>query len=288
MLIQPFRLDELQFAYCSRVFFRTRTHRRKAIESLSKLNAKSLEELLRPYDIHLLEFESNESEIQGLLSLKPTEAISTAMSKTKGRISKWLSEQIAGTECQPRQKHLAVGYFAVTSGQSNSAVIDEYLDKQSEHHGYANRARPPVYVRSIEHSEFERVALRTDHAVTVLRHHMVFATEYRRGVFTDESAHDLTDRWLEPQEKFLIDKVAFLPDHVHVAVSIHSTISPASVARTLMNSSQEFIWHRFPQLAVQARIERLWRPSAYVGSFGDISSNAMRAYMHRWAESRTE
>ena len=283
MLIQPYRSDELKFAYCNRVFFRTRTHRRKVVASLVDFNAKSLDKLLQPYDIRILEFESKESDIQGLLSLKPTESIATAISKTKGRISKWLTENIPSDGTQEKQKHLAVGYFAVTIGPSNASMLDTYLEKQSEHHGYADRARPPICVQAFLHSESERMALETDHAVTVLRYHLVLATEYRRGVFTDESARDVTERWLELQNKFLIDKVSFLPDHVHVAVTVHSTVAPADVAVVLMNSGQEFIWRQYPHLAIRARVKRLWQSSAYTGSFGDLGSNAVRAYMHRWS-----
>lgn len=82
MWIQPYRSDELKFAYCNRVFFRTRTHLRKVVASLTDFNAKFLDELLQPYDIRILEFESKESDIQGLLSLKPTESIATAIRRS--------------------------------------------------------------------------------------------------------------------------------------------------------------------------------------------------------------
>jgi putative transposase len=288
MLIQPFRLDELRFAYCNRVFFRTRSHRRQRIESLTKLTINELQERLRPYNIHALEFESTESEIQGLLSLQPTESIAAALSKAKGRISKWLTEHQSLEAPQANQKHLAVGYFAATVGQSNAEAIDGYLDTQSEHHGYASRVRPPVYVRSIDHSESELPELQTDHAVTKLRYHLVLATEYRRGVFTDFASHELTEQWIKQQAKFTLDKVSFVPDHVHIAASVHPTTAPAAVAEVLMNSAQEFIWNRFPNLAVKARIERLWQPSGYIGSFGNLSSPAVSAYMRNWVESQSE
>jgi REP element-mobilizing transposase RayT len=88
---------------------------------------------------------------------------------------------------------------------------------------------------------------------------------------------------LELQNKFLIDKVSFLPDHVHVAVTVHSKIAPADVAVVLLNSGQEFIWRQYPHLAVRARVKRLWQSSAYAGWFGDLTSNAVREYMHRWS-----
>jgi putative transposase len=239
--------------------------------------------MILPYEIHLLEFASTEQQIQGLLSLTPAEATSVAISKTKGRISKWLSDRIS--DPKNVQKLLATGYFAVTVGQSNAAAVDQYLKEQSEHHGYVDRARPPVFVRSISHSDEAIRKLQTDHAVTMLRYHLVFAVPFRRGVFTADLAGEVTNRWIEVQDLFSIDKVSFLPDHVHIAVSVHPKVSPAVVVCELMNSSQEFMWQQFSNLIVKAGVERLWQPSAYIGSFGDLSSNAVSAYMRRWSQS---
>ncbi len=284
MLIQPYLQEELKFAWCNRVFFRVRTHRRQAIDSLASLEAKALEALVSHYGIHVLEFSSSAHEIRGLLSLKPTEAISTAISKTKGRISKWLTDKITNTPS--RQKPLATGYFAITVGQSEAAAIDEYLEKQAEHHEYVDRVRPPVFCRSIAYPEVTRQTLYSDHSVTFLRYHLVFTTPYRRGVFTDESADRVADCWLEIQQSFLIDKVSFLPDHVHVAVSVHPTVAPAVVVCALLNRAQETMWSEFSSLVVKARIDRLWQASAYIGSFGDLSSSAVAAYMQSWSASK--
>ena len=126
--------------------------------------------------------------------------------------------------------------------------------------------------------------LQTDHAQTQLRYHLVFATQYRRGVFTDEAARNLTQRWKSSSEKFFIDKVSFVPDHVHIALSVHPTIAISDVAVSLMNMAQQFIWDDFSKLVIQAKVDRLWQPSAYVGSFGDLTSNAISAYMKNWME----
>jgi REP element-mobilizing transposase RayT len=163
--------------------------------------------------------------------------------------------------------------------------VEQYLENQAEHHGYADRARPPVFVRSMTHSGEALQRLETDHAVTRLRYHLVFVVPWRNGVFHAESAEEVTEKWLELPGKFLIDKVSFVPDHVHVAVSVHPSVPPAEVACELMNCSQELMWERHADSVVRAGVDRLWRPSAYVGSFGDLSSNAISAYLKRWAES---
>ena len=73
-----------------------------------------------------------------------------------------------------------------------------------------------------------------------------------------------------------------MPDHVHLAVTLHPAVEPASVVVGLMNAGQEAMWHRFDRDVIQAGIERLWQPSAYIGSFGELTSNAISSYVGRW------
>ncbi len=280
MKIQPYTQEEIRFAWCNRILMRCRSHRRKAMAELLALTPEILADLLKPYGIHVLELVSTSIELLSMLSLTPTESASTAASKTKGRISKWLCDQRScASDIQ-----LARGYFAVTLGEPESKAIDAYLDKQSEHHGYDQRARPPVYVQSFVHTDKDRRGLKTDHAATLLRYHVVLATWYRRGVFTAETAQKVTEKWQELQQEYVIDKVSFVPDHVHIALTLHPTQSPAAVVILLMNAAQEYMWLRYPNVVIKSAVERLWQPSAYVGSFGALSGNAIKAYMHRWSD----
>ena len=285
MLLQPYSIEELRVAWCNRLFLRCRTHRNKPIDSLAALTPKILGQILDPYGIHLLELATTSNEFQVMISLKPTESAFSATSKTKGRISKWLNEQMPNLK---RDTKLAKGYFAVTLGDPDSKSVAAYLETQSEHHGYDQRARPPVHVQTFQYGEAERILLATDHAATSLRYHVVLATWFRRGVFTDESAGCVSEGWRELRQGFFIDKVSFVPDHVHIALTLHPTKSPMAVVESLMNIGQELMWNRYPNLVIKSAVERLWQPSAYFGSFGAIGSKAIKAYMHRWEDSHAE
>lgn len=278
MLLQPYSVDQLNVAWCNRIFVRCRTHRRKAIERLASLTPDILHELLQPYGIHLLELVTTTTELQLMLSLKSNE--STSAATTKGRVSKWLSDQVPSNDID---RKLARGYFAVTLGDPDSQSVHEYLESQSEHHGYHDRVRPPVFVQSFDNESQRKEELATDHAMTLLRYHVVLATWGRRGVFIEDSARCVTERWRELQQGYLIDKVSFVPDHVHVAISLHPAQGPVDVVAKLMNSAQELMWDRFPNLVIKSSLERLWEPGAYVGSFGELSGRAIKAYMQRWA-----
>jgi REP element-mobilizing transposase RayT len=286
MLLQPYQPNELTFAWCYRVYYRWRTHRRKPNTALPNLTAETLGGLIQPYGIHLLELATDTIDMRALVSLAPQESVSVAASKMKGRFSKWLTDQSPADFA----KHLARGYFAVTSGASTADAIDAYLDRQGEHHGYADRARPPVFVRTLAATPETESILQTDHAITQLRFHIVLATWRRRGVFGSASAEAVSDRWLQLQSdlRLRFDKVSFVPDHVHVAVTLHPAVDPASVVVALMNAGEEVVWSQFDRDAIQAGIERLWQPSAYVGSFGDLTSNAISAYVARWERDAAE
>ncbi|MDP1545645.1 MAG: IS200/IS605 family transposase [Anaerolineales bacterium] len=283
MNIASFSADELAFAWCNRIYFAFHTHRRKPIQCLQQLDKESLEELLDPYGIHLLEFNNTEIESRALVSLTVSDSASSAASKIKGRLSKWISNNYGGA---PEEKHqwLGRGYFATTTGKSAAEEVAAYLERQGEHHGYGSVPQSPVYIRTYDRHDANDRLLATDHAVTRLQYHLVLATEWRRGVFSKESAAMVAERWraMQTEIKAVIRKVSILPDHVHLAVDLHPTVLPASVAVALMNAAQALMIEKFDMALIRARVNRLWQASAYVGSFGDLRSAAIASYIKRW------
>lgn len=286
MLIQPYQLDELRFAFCYRVYYRWLTHRSKPQRKLRNLSQAALESLLQPYGIHVLEASATDREIRVLVSLSPSESVAVAASKMKGRVSVWLREQLG---LQQAEKLLSRGYFACTTGHSTTDAVDQYLDRQGEHHGYADRARPPVFVQRYPLSPADTGRLRTDHAVTLLQIHVVLASWLRRGVFTATAAEAVAKGWRRLDGAWAVEKVSFVPDHVHLAAQLHPGVSPAELVVTLMNDAQQTIWNDFDWLAIEAKALRLWQPSAYVGSYGDLQSAKIASYVRSWeAEAKEE
>jgi REP element-mobilizing transposase RayT len=281
MLIEPYTIDECRFAYCYHVYLRWGTHRRRPYPALVGLASARARELAQEYSIELLEWEPAEREVATLVSLQPGESVSACASKLKGRTSKWLREEL--NLAQP-ENLLSKGYFACTTGKSDRATIERYLDDQGEHHGYANRVVPPVYLQRFEDSDPEHVC--AAHAFTMLRFHLVLGTWARRGVFAQDEAQAVTEAWqaLEQNERFTLMKVSFVPDHVHLAVRTHPAVAPAALVVRLLNVAQEVIWADFASAAIQARIPRLWQPGAYVGSFGELTTASVQRYLRNWAE----
>ena len=77
--------------------------------------------------------------------------------------------------------------------------------------------------------------------------------------------------------------MSFVPDHVHVALRTHPAVSPADIAIALMNSAQDEIRGAL----IPARVERLWQPSIYIGSYGDLASPQIRKYIEQWGSNKS-
>ncbi len=210
------------------------------------------------------------------VSLRPSESVAAAAGKIKGRLSKRLNQN----DPSGRTKQLSRGYGALSIGKSTARAVELYLERQAQHHGYQNRARPPIFVGQSDQLTGSS-GLNPIHAVSRIRYHIVLATEFRRGVFTRDAGAALFEHWKNQQNegRFAIQKVSFVPDHVHLAVLSHPSCTPAGIILRLMNSAQSFLWKKFANLAIEAKIRRLWQPTAYFGTFGDLPSPAVSAYV---------
>ena len=214
------------------------------------------------------------------LSLQPAESVAAAASKFKGRLSKWLR---SAERSDSPAKRLGKGYLAYTVGDTTSAAVSGYLEKQGRHHGYAARPLPPVLVETFPNAGSD-AGLDAAHSIGMLRYHLVFGTAYRRGIFTPDEAVPILQAWhgIEPQYQFVLLKASFVPDHVHLAIRIHPAVKPLALATELMNVAQQVMFEQFPEIIIRYGSNRLWENGAYIGSFGDLTSRAVQNAIRHW------
>lgn len=277
MKLQLYQPHELRFAFCYRLYLRWRTHRGIPHSFLTKLERAVLDDLLRAYDIRVLQCASSETDVLCIASLRPAETISGCASKLKGRVSKWLRE---GLHLEQPMDLLSKGYFGCTIGKSRSRTVENYLSTQAEHHGYDRRQLPPVFVDQYHLSAEDKMRISAKHAVVVAQFHLVLSTLSRRGILGSQEGRRIASEWrrLQNQLRVALLKVSFVPDHVHVAFRAHPAVSPANIAAALMNSAQEVVQREM----IYAGLDRLWEPGAYLGSYGDLASAQIRKYIEDW------
>ena len=267
MRLYKYQPHELRFAFCYRVYFSWQTFRRHSFSPLGKLDRATLDALLRPYNVRVLECATNETCLRCVVSLNPIETISACAGKLKGCVSKWLRHEL--NLSQPALL-LSKGYFACTTGKTKSRIVERYLSRQADHHGYSKRVLPPIFVDQYKLTDDDEVRISPKHAVVVAKFHLVFSTTRRLGLLGSHQGRRIANAWRELQQtcRIALIKVSFVPDHVHIALRSHPYDSPAWIAALLLNSAQEVMKEEM----IQAGVERLWMTSVYVGAYGDLSS----------------
>jgi putative transposase len=158
-------------------------------------------------------------------------------------------------------------------------AVRQYLEQQPAHHGFANRLLPPVY----RYRATDRVILGTSHAAFELNHHLVFSTERRVSVFSSSLGKALGDYWLQVASKraFAIDQISVVPDHIHLLVRIPPKMSIEECALALMNNGQHYLGKYYSEALVEVGVDRLWQPSAYAGTCGEISTALIKYWLSK-------
>jgi putative transposase len=119
------------------------------------------------------------------------------------------------------------------------------------------------------------------HASFDLKHHLVLATKFRRGIFDSRVGQALVNYWIKVAGKrgFALDQATVLPDHVHMVVRITPKMSIEECTLSLMNNGQHFIGKTYPERLIEAGINQLWQPSAYAGSCGELPTALLKSFL---------
>jgi putative transposase len=273
MYLTPY--TTLIWAYQLHYYLCFRTHRRKQTLVFTEVQEKLttlLSEIAHNHDYHLLDHQTYSNQLRCLLSLRPSHAVAKVVQILKCNSARELPRQFAFSI-----PLWASGYTARSSGHVRTSAVRAYLEKQAEHHGYANRVLPPVFKYRVK----TPAILSSDHASFDLSHHLVFCTKLRKGVFTSMVGAALTDYWLRvaAEREFAIDQVSIVPDHLHLIVRIVPKISIEEVALSLMNNGQYFMGKQYPQLLLANGLDQLWNASAYAGTCGDLTTGLIMKWL---------
>ena len=275
MYLEPF--DEISWAYQLHYYLCFRTHRRKNLfSSGDRMEAltKELSQICERHDFHQIKAKGYPNNLRFLLSLRPSHSISKTLQSVKANLSRELRARF-GFELPV----WADGFLARSAGRVRIEAVKRYLDSQSKHHGYEQRVLSPVF-RFVDK---EQQPLNSAHSVFDLNHHVVLATKYRQGIFGSSVATELISYWRLVAKKgnFAIDRATVLPDHIHLMVRIVPKVSIATSVLALMNNGQHWLGKHYPDLLIEAEVDQLWQPSAYVGTTGRITTALVKSFLNR-------
>lgn len=120
---------------------------------------------------------------------------------------------------------------------------------------------------------------RTRHAVYQIMYHLVWCPKYRRAVLEGPIAERLIALMREqvPALGGEIVELVIRPDHVHLFARFLPTLTPAQIMHRLKGVSSHALRAEF--LTLRSRLPSLRTCSYYVGTAGQVSSEAIRRYI---------
>lgn len=275
MLREP--LHDISWAYQLHYYLCFRTHYRHNVFTSAEHDyvlQAALNKVCERSNYHLLKSMTYPDHLRCLVSLQPSQAISRVMETIKTNTSRIFNGHFG-----LNPPLWGRGYLARSVGHVRLGVVKRYISEQAEHHGYDNRARPPVY----RYTANNPIILTAAHSIFDLNHHLVFSTSYRRGVFDSELGREMVQYWLRvaATRNFSIDRVTTLPDHIHLLVRTTPQLSIEECALALLNNGEYFVGRHAPGRLVQVRIEQLWQSSAYAGTIGSVTTALVKKFLSR-------
>lgn len=117
-----------------------------------------------------------------------------------------------------------------------------------------------------------------NHVKFLVNYHFVFIPKRRRRVLVGDIAARLKQIFLELAIEKNWDLLALevAPDHVHLFVSVKPTDTPHLVVKSFKGRSSNYLRKEFPDLK---KLPSLWTSSYFVSTAGNVSSEAIKAYI---------
>ena len=113
--------------------------------------------------------------------------------------------------------------------------------------------------------------------------HLVLVTKYRRKVFYGKVSRKLAEILNEIGSTYniTIHALKVLPDHVHIFISIHPTLSLSRAIQLLKGISARILFSEFPQLKSAVWGDHLWSRGKFFRSVGAVTSEAVQHYIEQ-------
>ena len=114
-------------------------------------------------------------------------------------------------------------------------------------------------------------------------YHIIWVTKYRGACFTTpELVLDMKNILLDiaVQADIIIQEIEIMPEHVHILCSFKPKYSITDIVKNLKGSSARIFLSKHPEIKNSKFWgNKLWSPSYYVGTVGNMSKETVRQYI---------
>ena len=115
------------------------------------------------------------------------------------------------------------------------------------------------------------VVKRTSHAVYDVQYHLVWATKYRKKVFSDALARYVKEVFYQiaAHYEWEILEAGVDHDHVHILVSAPPRWAPYDITKKIKSWSAREMFKRFPSLRKSYWGGEFWKDGYFIKTVGD-------------------
>lgn len=113
-------------------------------------------------------------------------------------------------------------------------------------------------------------------------YHLVFATKYRKVLFTTDAYRNDMKQTLNQIAKSLhveIQAVEVMPDHVHLVISFPPKEAPSGIVKYFKGRSARVWFKLHPETRKLLYGGHLWSPSYYMSTAGNVSKEIILQYV---------
>ncbi|WEV56642.1 IS200/IS605 family transposase [Ligilactobacillus acidipiscis] len=126
-------------------------------------------------------------------------------------------------------------------------------------------------------------AIYTQRYVYNFHFHLIWSTKYRTQTFnTPALVQEMQDFLLQTAEKnkIVIEKLAVMPDHIHLLLSFPPSKAPTSAIKALKGRSAQLFLANHPEIRkCQDWSGHLWSPSYYMSTLGNMGKETVDKYL---------
>ncbi len=128
----------------------------------------------------------------------------------------------------------------------------------------------------------------SSHARHELWYHVVWATKYRKKIFTDEATREEIKKLLREiarQYDMEIDEIELLSDHVHLELRAPPRIAPAHAVQILKSVSTRMLFERYPWLRRDYWGGEVWIGGYFIRTIGQgLTKQQIDQYIREQSE----
>jgi len=123
-------------------------------------------------------------------------------------------------------------------------------------------------------------------------YHIIWVTKYRKQCFTTPELAEEMKAILSKVAKLAdiqIQEMEVMPEHIHILCSFKPKYSVTDIVKNLKGSSARLFLKNHPEIRNnQFWGSKLWSPSYYVGTAGNMSKETVRQYILNQYDGKTK